>query len=117
MMLRSAKLAVALDSIVKRGGFDAITEWDQVWLSDERIGLIPFFGTSRMVESHVPFTCEGDMMRALAMLVLEEVAGHATFLEHYIVDYRRDQMFNSHDGHGNPGLADPAWGVRVVPTI
>jgi len=51
------------------------------------------------------------------MLVLEELAGHATFLEHYILDYKRDLMFNSHDGHGNPGLADPAHGVRIVPTI
>jgi len=70
-----------------------------------------------MVEAHVPFTCEADVMRALAMLVLEEVAGHATFLEHYIVDYKRDLMFNLHGGHGNPGLADPTHGVRVVPTI
>jgi L-arabinose isomerase len=117
LMLSSARLAVALESVVKAGGFDAVAEWDQLWLSDERIGLIPFFGSSRMVEAHVPFACEGDVMRALAMLVLEEVAGHATFLEHYILDYRRDLMFNSHDGHGNPGLADPAHGVRVVPTI
>ncbi len=116
-MLRSARLAAALEAVVKEGGYDAVAEWDQVWLSDERIGVIPFFGSSRMVESHVPFTCEGDVMRALAMLVLEEVAGHATFLEHYILDYKRDLMFNSHDGHGNPGLADPAHGVRVVPTI
>jgi L-arabinose isomerase len=56
-------------------------------------------------------------MRALSMLVLEELAGHSTFLEHYILDYKRDLMFNSHDGHGNPGLADPAHGVRIVPTI
>jgi L-arabinose isomerase len=26
-------------------------------------------------------------------------------------------MFNSHDGHGNPALADPTHGVRIVPTI
>lgn len=117
MMLRSARLAVALESVVKAGGYDAVAEMDQVWLSDERIGIIPFFGSSRMVEAHVPFTCEGDVLRALAMLVLEEVAGHATFLEHYIADFKRDLMFVSHDGHGNPGLADPAHGVRVVPTI
>jgi L-arabinose isomerase len=70
-----------------------------------------------MVEAHVPFACEGDVMRALSMLLLEELAGHATFLEHYIADYKRDLIFDSHDGHGNPGLADPAHGVRIVPTI
>ena len=34
--------------------------------------------------------------------MLEELAGHSTFLEHYILDYKRDLMFNSHIGHGNP---------------
>ena len=117
MMLRSARLALALEQVVRAGGFDAVAEFDQVWLSEEKIGIIPFFGTSRMVEKHVPFTCEADVLRALAMLVLEELAGHSTFLEHYILDYRRNLMFNSHDGHGNPSLADPGQPVRVVPTI
>ncbi len=117
MMLRSARLALALEEVVRAGSFDAVAEFDQVWLSEERIGIIPFFGTSRMVENHVPFTCEADVLRSLAMLVLEELAGHSTFLEHYILDYRRNQMFDSHDGHGNPSLADPKHKVRIVPTI
>lgn len=117
MMLRSAKLAVALDQVVKHQALDAVAEFDQVWLADEKIGIIPFFGTSLMVEKHVPFTCEADVLRAIAMLVLEEVAGHATFLEHYILDYQRDLMFESHDGHGNPALADETYGVQIVPTI
>ena len=117
MMLRSARLALALEQVVREGGFDAVAEFDQVWLSDQKIGIIPFFGTSRMVENHVPFTCEADVLRALSMLVLEELAGHSTFLEHYILDYKRNLMFNSHDGHGNPALADQRQPVRVVPTI
>jgi L-arabinose isomerase len=117
LMERSARLALGLEAVVRGGGYDAVAEFDQVWLSDERVGVIPFLGTSRMVENHVPFACEGDVMRALSMLVLEELAGHATFLEHYIADYKRDLIFNSHDGHGNPALADPACGVRIVPTI
>ncbi len=117
MMLRSARLALALEKVVREGGFDAVAEFDQVWLADEKIGIIPFFGTSRMVENHVPFTCEADVLRAMSMLVLEELAGHSTFLEHYILDYKRNQMFNSHDGHGNPALAEKKHGVRIVPTI
>jgi len=117
MMLRSARLALALEKVVREGGFDAVAEFDQVWLSEEKIGIIPFFGTSRLVENHVPFTCEADVLRALAMLVLEELAGHSTFLEHYILDYKRNLMFNSHDGHGNPSLADRKHKVRIVPTI
>ncbi|HEB32566.1 MAG TPA: hypothetical protein ENI15_17115 [Spirochaetes bacterium] len=117
MMKRSAKLALALERVVKNNSLDAVAEFDQIWLPDPKIGIIPFYGTSRMVENHVPFTCEADILRAISMLVLEEVAGHSTFLEHYILDYKRDQMFNSHDGHGNPGLADEKSGIDIVPTI
>jgi len=117
MMMRSAKLASALEKVVHNNNLDAVAEFDQVWLLDERIGIIPFFGTSRMVENHVPFTCEADVLRTIAMLILEEVAGHSTFLEHYILDYKNNLMFNSHDGHGNPAMADSTYGVDIVPTI
>jgi L-arabinose isomerase len=117
LMVRSARLALALEAVTRGGGYDAVAQFDQTWLPEERIGIIPFFGSSRMLENHVPFACEGDVMRALSMLLLEELAGHSTFLEHYILDYKRNLMFNSHDGHGNPGLADPANEVRIVPTI
>ena len=117
LMLRSARLALALERVVAAGGYDAVAEFDQAWLADERVGVIPFYGTSRMVERHVPFTCEADVLRAAAMLVLEELAGHATFLEHYILDHTRERVFESHDGHGNPALADARHGVRIVPTI
>jgi hypothetical protein len=63
-------------------------------LRNSKIGIIPFFGTSRLVEHHAPFTCEAHILRALATLVLEELAGHSTFLEHYILDFKRDLMFN-----------------------
>jgi len=117
MMMRSARLALGLEDVVRGGGYDAVAEFDQVWLSEPKVGIIPFFGTSRLVENHVPFTCEADVLRGIAMLILEETAGHSTFLEHYILDYEREQMFDSHDGHGNPALADPTQGVRIVPTI
>jgi hypothetical protein len=54
--------------VAAEGGYDAVAEFDQVWLSDQRIGIIPFFGTSRLVEKHVPFTCEAHILRAVAML-------------------------------------------------
>jgi L-arabinose isomerase len=117
IMNRSARLALALEKVVKNHSLDAVALFDQLWLSEERIGIIPTYGTSRMVEKHVPFTCEADVLRAISMLVLEETAGHSTFLEHYILDYKRNQMFNSHDGHGNPALADEEHGVSIVPTI
>jgi L-arabinose isomerase len=39
------------------------------------------------------------------MLILQELAGKSTFLENYVIDFKRDAMILSHDGHGNPALA------------
>ena len=42
LMLRSARLALALEKVAKGYSLDAIAEFDQVWLSDKRVGIIPF---------------------------------------------------------------------------
>jgi L-arabinose isomerase len=39
------------------------------------------------------------------MLILQEIAGKSTFLENYVIDFKRDAIILSHDGHGNPALA------------
>ena len=117
MMIRSAKLALAVEEIVNRHSLDAVALFDQIWMFNEEVGIIPSYATSRMLENHVPFACEADVLRAIAMLVLEEVAGHSTFLEHYILDYKNDVMFNAHENHGNMALADPEYGARIMASI
>ena len=38
---RSVRMALALESVVKEHGFDAFTAFDQVWLTDPRVGRHP----------------------------------------------------------------------------
>jgi L-arabinose isomerase len=51
------------------------------------------------------------------MLILQELAGKATFLENYVIDFKRDAMILSHDGHGNPALAAKPADVAVKHSI
>ncbi len=104
---RSVRLALALESIVREHGFDAFTAFDQVWLSDPRVGIIPSFGTGRLCEIGIPASPEGDVNCAVAQLVLQELAGQATTVENYVIDFDNNAVMFSHDGHGNPAMGTP----------
>ncbi|HEX8940722.1 MAG TPA: hypothetical protein VF763_11240 [Candidatus Limnocylindrales bacterium] len=113
---RSVRLGLAIESVVREGGFDAFTAFDQIWLSDPRVGVIPSYGTGRLCERGIPAAPEGDVNCAVAQLVLQELAGQSTTVENYVIDFEHDAVMFSHDGHGNPALATPG-GVKVKHSI
>lgn len=104
---RSVRMALALESVVNEFGFDAFTAFDQVWLTDPRVGIIPSYGTGRLCEIGIPASPEGDVTCAVAQLVMQELAGQATTVENYVIDFENSAVMFSHDGHGNPALATP----------
>ncbi len=101
---RSVRLALALESVVQEHRFDAFTAFDQVWLTDPRVGIIPSYGTGRLCEIGIPASPEGDVNTAVAQLIMQELAGQATTLENYVIDFDNEAVMFSHDGHGNPAL-------------
>jgi L-arabinose isomerase len=113
---RSVRLALALESVLRERGFDAFTAFDQVWLTDPRVGIIPSYGTGRLCEIGIPTAPEGDVNTAVAQLILQELAGTATTLENYVIDYDQDAVMFSHDGHGNPAMGTPGE-VKVKHSI
>ena len=113
---RSVRLALALESVVREHGFDAFTAFDQVWLTDPRVGIIPSYGTGRLCEIGIPASPEGDVNTAVAQLILQELAGQATTLENYVIDFDNQAVMFSHDGHGNPALGTPG-AVKVKHSI
>jgi L-arabinose isomerase len=113
---RSVRLALALESVVKEYRFDAFSAFDQVWLTDPRVGIIPSYGTGRLCEIGIPASPEGDVNTAVAQLILQELAGQATTLENYVIDFDSQAVMFSHDGHGNPALGTPG-AVKVKHSI
>ena len=107
---RSVRLALALESVVREHGFDAFTAFDQVWLTDPRVGIIPSYGTGRLCEIGIPASPEGDVNCAVAQLIMQELAGQATTVENYVIDFDNNAVMFSHDGHGNPALGTPGDG-------
>jgi L-arabinose isomerase len=114
---RSCRLALALEKVTHDGKFDAVASFDQVWLTDARVGIIPAYATGRLCEIGIPTSTEADLAAVTAMLIMQELAGKATFLENYVVDFKRDAMILSHDGHGNPALAAKPADVTLKHSI
>ena len=104
---RSVRLALALELVAREQKLDAFTAFDQVFLSDPRVGVIPSYGTGRLCELGIPAAPEGDVTTAIAQLVMQELAGQATTLENYVIDFDDNAVMFSHDGHGNPALGSP----------
>ena len=114
---RSCRLALALEKVLRDGNFDALASFDQVWLTDPRVGIIPSYGTGRLCEIGLPTSTEADVTTLTSMLILQELTGQSTFLENYVIDFDRQAMILSHDGHGNPALAARPSDVAVKHSI
>ncbi len=113
---KSARLALALERVVREKQFDALASTDYIWLNMESVGLIASYGTGRLCELGFPTTTEGDAVQAAGMLMLQQLAGAATFIEPYVMDFERNAVILSHDGHGNPAMASDD-GVAVKSSI
>jgi L-arabinose isomerase len=114
---RSCRLALALEKVSRENKFDGLATFDQVWLTDPRVGIIPSYGTGRLCEIGIPCSTEADVTTLVAMLILQELAGQATFLENYVIDFPHDSIILSHDGHGNPALASKPGEVAIKSSI
>jgi L-arabinose isomerase len=113
----SARLALALEEVANEYNFDGLAIFDQVWLTDPRVGVIPSYGTGYLCAQHIPVATEADVTTLSAMMILQELAGEATFLENYVIDFDEDAIILSHDGHGNPAMAEDPKKVRIKPSI
>lgn len=114
---RSCRLALALEKVAKENKFDGLATFDQIWLTDPRVGIIPSYGTGRLCEIGIPCSTEADVTTLVAMLILQELAGQVTFLENYVIDFPRNAIILSHDGHGNPALAAKPEEVKIKHSI
>jgi len=114
---RSCRLALALEKVTQQGKFDALASFDQVWLTDPRVGIIPSYATGRLCELGIPCSTEADITTVTAMLILQNIAEKATFLENYVIDFKHDAIILSHDGHGNPAMANSPSEVTLKHSI
>ncbi len=117
MFERSARLALALEKIVKENHLDAMATFEQAWLNDARVGIVANYAASRLNSLAIPSVPEGDVPTAVSMLILQELAGESTIMENYVMNFDQNTILLSHDGTGNPSLAAEPPGATVKPSI
>jgi L-arabinose isomerase len=110
----SARYAAGLDKVVAARQLDALAYFDQGLLNDPRVGVVPSWGQCRLIARGIPVTAEADLNTAAGMLILQDLAGDATFVENYGFDFDAGAAYIAHDSIGNTNMAsaDPQPALR-----
>jgi L-arabinose isomerase len=114
---RSARYAIGLERVVNRWKLDALGHFDQCLLADDRCGIAPSWGTSRLIAHGIPVTAEADLNTATAMMMLQGLVGASSFVENYGFDFDQGAAYIAHDSMGNPHLAAPEPQVALRHSI
>jgi len=103
---RSLRAALALEDVADAHGLDGGAfncHVPQFRFGDE-IGIAPCWGLGRLTTLGRPFTCTGDILTAIAMLVTKRLGGAALYHEIEAIDYATGEVVIA-----NSGEHDLAW--------
>jgi L-arabinose isomerase len=103
---RSLRAALAIEDVVKQhqldgGAFNCHVP--QIRFGED-IGIAPCWGLGRLTSMGKPFTCTGDMVTAVAMLLTKRLDAAAVYHEIEAIDYETGEVVIA-----NSGEHDTAW--------
>ncbi len=103
---RSLRAALALEDVVDRHGLDggAFNCHVPQFRFGNEIGIAPCWGLGRLTSMGMPFTCTGDILTAVAMLVTKRLGAAALYHEIEAIDYATGEVVIA-----NSGEHDLAW--------
>jgi L-arabinose isomerase len=105
-LARSLRAALALEDVVIRHDLDGGAfncHVPQFRFGDE-IGIAPCWGLGRLTSMGRPFSCTGDMVTAVAMLLAKRLGAAAVYHEIEAIDYESGEVVIA-----NSGEHDLAW--------
>lgn len=113
---RSLRACVAMDSLVAHyrldgGAFNCHV--DEIRFGDD-IGITPCYALGRSTTNSVPWTCTGDVLTAVAMLVGKVVGGTAVYHELESIDYRTGEFIIANSGEHDLGWLAAGTRPRLV---
>ena len=115
-LLRSLRVALALEDIVDEHGLDGGAmncHVPEIRFADE-IGVTPCFGLGRLTSAGIPWTCTGDVVTAVAMLTTRALGGAALYHEIEAIDYRTGEVVIANSGEHDLAWLAPGERPRLV---
>jgi len=105
-LARSLQAALALEDVIERHQLDggAFNCHVPQFRFGEEIGIAPCWGLGRLTSMGKPFTCTGDILTAVAMLVTKRLGAAAVYHEIEAIDYSTGEVVIA-----NSGEHDLAW--------
>ena len=114
----AVRCTLALDDLVKQYALGAVAVQDLDPELHQLLGTRPCLLPPESAQCGVPFSAEGDVNTAIGMKIAEGAAHSAgLYSEIFTYDVFENTMFFGHGSVHNPGLADPAAGVSLVPDL
>lgn len=114
---RSLRLAAAIEELDRVRSFDAGAmncHVAEIRFADEP-GVAPCFGLGRETTRGVPWSCAGDVLTAVAMLVAKRLGGAALYHEIEAVDFDTGEVAIANSGEHDLGWCGPGARPRLQP--
>jgi L-arabinose isomerase len=115
-VLRAARTAVALDSLVSRNNLDMMAYYHKgVGIAEnESVMSSIIVGTSMLTASGIPVAGEYEIKNVIAMKIMDLLGAGGSFTEFYAMDFEADVILMGHDGPGHIGIADDRIKLRPL---
>ncbi|MCL4188697.1 MAG: hypothetical protein KJZ85_13915 [Rhodobacteraceae bacterium] len=110
------RLALALEAVVLRhrldgGTFNCRNEYS---VGNPEIGVLGCLALAHLTTHGLPFTCTGDTVTAVAMLLGKLLGGDTLYCELDSPDYRRDAVLCANTGEGDFRQAASCGACRIA---
>jgi L-arabinose isomerase len=109
-----ARMQLALERILRDGGYGAYSTHFDAIADDGRFARLPMAAASTLMAKGYGFAGEGDAVTAALVAAGHTLLGDAHFTEMYAMDFPSDSILMSHMGEGNWRIARRDRRVRLI---
>ena len=112
----ATRLALALEGAVRRHALDGGTFncRDAFAVGNPEIGVLGCLAVSHLTTHGFPFTCTGDVITAVAMILGKHLGGDSYYCELDTPDYRADAVLCANTGEGDFRQASGCGSCRIA---
>jgi L-arabinose isomerase len=109
-----ARMQVAIEEILRDGGFGAYTAHFDAIGEDGRFARLPLAAASSLMAKGYGYAAEGDVLTACLVYAGHQLIGDAHFTEMYAMDFPSGSVLMSHMGEGNWKIARRDRPVKLI---